>query len=34
MVTPIIIFFMAIIVGTMAYLMVSVILQSVTSIKR
>ncbi len=34
MVTPLIIFVMAIIVGTMAYLMVSVILQSVTSIKR
>ncbi|MES2709651.1 MAG: type II secretion system F family protein [Verrucomicrobiota bacterium] len=34
MVTPIIIFFMAIIVGTMAYLMVSVILESVSSIKR
>ena len=34
MVTPVIIFVMAIIVGTMAYLMVSVILQSVTSIKR
>jgi general secretion pathway protein F len=34
MVTPIIIFVMAIIVGTMAYLMVSVIRQSVTSIKR
>lgn len=34
MVTPVIIFFMAIIVGTMAYLMVSVILESVSSIKR
>ena len=34
LVTPVIIFVMAIIVGTMAYLMVSVILQSVTSIKR
>ena len=34
MITPIIIFMMAIIVGAMAYLMVSVILQSVTAIKR
>ncbi len=34
LVTPIIIFVMAVIVGSMAYLMVSVILQSVTSIKR
>ena len=33
LVTPVIIFVMAIIVGTMAYLMVSVILESVTSIK-
>ena len=34
MITPIIIFMMALIVGSMAYLMVSVILQSVTAIKR
>lgn len=34
LITPVIIFIMAIIVGTMAWLMVSVILQSVTSIKR
>ena len=34
MITPVIIFIMALLVGTMAYLMVSVILQSVTSIKR
>jgi general secretion pathway protein F/type IV pilus assembly protein PilC len=34
MITPVIIFIMALLVGTMAYMMVSVILQSVTSIKR
>ncbi len=33
-ITPVIIFIMALLVGTMAYMMVSVILQSVTSIKR
>jgi general secretion pathway protein F/type IV pilus assembly protein PilC len=33
LVTPVIIFIMALIVGTMAYMMVSIILQSVTSVK-
>lgn len=34
LVTPVIIFIMAVVVGTMAYMMVSIILQSVNSIKR
>jgi hypothetical protein len=33
LVTPVIIFIMAVIVGIMAYMMVSVILQSVNSVK-